>query len=62
MDSIVAYEANKIVRRAVAKELEIIGEAASRLRQMGVLLEQTDSLINRRNTLIHQYGVMVALW
>lgn len=50
------YEANKTVRRAVAKELEIIGEAASRLRQMGVLLEQTDSLINRRNTLIHQYG------
>ena len=50
------FEANKTVRRAVAKELEIIGEAAYRLRHMSVTLSQADSLINRRNTLIHQYS------
>lgn len=46
------------VIRAVERELEIIGEAATRLRQVRVLLTQTDSLINRRNTIIHQYGTV----
>ena len=32
-----------------------MGEAAYRLRQMDVLLSQADELINRRNTIIHQY-------
>lgn len=41
--------------RAVERELEIIGEAAYRLRQMGISLTQADALINRRNTIIHQY-------
>ncbi|MEL6672008.1 MAG: HepT-like ribonuclease domain-containing protein [Bacteroidota bacterium] len=50
------FEQQKTVRRAVAKEIEIIGEAASRLRKEGLTLKMTDSLINRRNTLIHQYG------
>ncbi|MEZ4825966.1 MAG: HepT-like ribonuclease domain-containing protein [Bacteroidia bacterium] len=49
------FENDKTIMRAVERELEIIGEAAYRLRQMGVNLMQADSLINRRNTIIHQY-------
>ena len=49
------FEGNKTVIRAVERELEIIGEAAYRLHQMGISLSQADSLINRRNTIIHQY-------
>ncbi|MEO0470463.1 MAG: HepT-like ribonuclease domain-containing protein [Bacteroidota bacterium] len=41
--------------RAVERELEIIGEAAYRLRQAGIELTQSDALINRRNTIIHQH-------
>ena len=55
IDTLEQYEADKTIRLAVIKELEIIGEAAYRLRQLGITLSQTDSLINRRNTLIHQY-------
>ena len=47
--------ASSTIHRAVERELEIIGEAAYRLRQMGTELSAADSLINRRNTIIHQY-------
>ncbi|MEM9717678.1 MAG: HepT-like ribonuclease domain-containing protein, partial [Bacteroidota bacterium] len=47
--------ASLTIQRAVERELQIIGEAASRLRKMGVELETTDQLINRRNTIVHQY-------
>ncbi len=50
------YESSSsTIKRAVERELQIIGEAAYRLKQMDVKLTQTDSLINRRNTIIHQY-------
>lgn len=55
IESYEEYEMNKTVRRAISKELEIIGEAARRLQQMEIHLSQSDALINRRNTLIHQY-------
>lgn len=53
-----AFEADITVQKAVIKDLEILGECAKRLRQMDILLSQTDQLINRRNTLIHQYDAI----
>ena len=44
-------------QRAVERELITIGEAIRRLRQMGIIFPQTDRMINRRNTIIHQYDV-----
>jgi len=52
------FEQNITVQKAVIKDLEILGECAKRLRQMGISLSQTDQLINRRNTLIHQYDAI----
>jgi len=50
------YESSSsTIKRAVERELQIIGEAAFRLKQMDFELTQADSLINRRNTIIHQY-------
>jgi len=49
---------------AIERRIGIIGEAASKLKKMGVLLAETDSLINRRNTIIHQYDEFTprAIW
>lgn len=48
----------------VEKRLILIGEAAFRLRQMGISLSLTDQLINRRNTIVHQYDQFThkAIW
>ena len=40
---------------AVERRLIIISEALRRLNQIGVVLSKSDSLINRRNTIVHQY-------
>ena len=55
IQSIQEFKNNITVVRAVEREIEIIGECLSRLRQSGVELSQTDSIINKRNTLAHQY-------
>lgn len=49
---------NITVIRAIEREIGIIGEATKRLRQMGVELTDSDSIINRRNTIHHQYDVI----
>ena len=46
---------NLTVQRAVERELGIIGEACTKLRKIDVELSGTDSMINRRNTIVHQY-------
>ena len=46
---------NSLVQDAVERRLIILGEATKRLQQMGVSLSYSDSSINRRNTIIHQY-------
>lgn len=51
------YIENLTVQRAVERELGIIGEACHRLKKMELLLASSDSMINRRHTLIHQYDV-----
>lgn len=49
------YEDSINAQDGVEKRLIIIGEAAYRLRQMGEILPQADQIINRRNTIVHQY-------
>jgi len=46
---------NLTVQRAEERELAIIGVACYKLQQEGVRLQNGDTMINRRNTLIHQY-------
>jgi|LakMenE01Jun11ns_1017448.scaffolds.fasta_scaffold9852998_2 uncharacterized protein with HEPN domain len=53
-----AYKKDKKLRRAVERELEIIGEAINRLNKLdGRTIEITDSrrIINLRNQVIHGY-------
>ncbi len=45
-------------QRAIEREMGIIGEAAYQLRKLGLNLKDHDKLINRRNTLVHQYDVI----
>ncbi|MEM6805995.1 MAG: HepT-like ribonuclease domain-containing protein [Bacteroidota bacterium] len=48
------------MQAAVERELINIGEALCKLRRLGISLSITDQLINRRNTLTHQYDVFSA--
>ncbi|MEO1385107.1 MAG: HepT-like ribonuclease domain-containing protein, partial [Bacteroidota bacterium] len=41
--------------RAVERELAIIGEAAHHLQKLKVNFIGRDQIINKRNTLVHQY-------
>lgn len=50
------FEVNLTIQRAVERELGIIGEAAWQLQKRNFIFEGQDQLINRRNTLVHQYG------
>jgi len=51
------YESNKLLRRAVERELEIIGEATNRLLKIQPDIEITDArrIVNLRNWVIHAY-------
>ena len=48
-------QSTSTVKRAVERELQIIGDVALRLRKMDIKLSQANNLINRRNTIVHQY-------
>ena len=50
-----SYQVNLTVQRAIERELAIIGEACLKLTRMQISLEKGDRMINRRNTLVHQY-------
>jgi uncharacterized protein with HEPN domain len=51
------YEKNLLVRRAVERELGIIGEAINKLLQMdeGVEIEHARRIVDLRNRVIHGY-------
>jgi uncharacterized protein with HEPN domain len=51
------YLANKMLRRAVEREFEIIGEAMSRIERLDPKLEISSKkqIINMRNRVIHGY-------
>ncbi len=55
VDSLEQYEEDMMLQDAVERRLIIIGEALNKLQKMDVELATADRLINRRNTLAHQY-------
>jgi uncharacterized protein with HEPN domain len=60
------YKQNKLVRRAVEREIEIIGEAVSRLLKSHpeIILENGRQIVNTRNWVIHGYDKVddVIIW
>ena len=58
------FAANRTVQDAVERRLMTIGEALFKLRREGFTLSFSDQMINRRNTLAHQYDVVspLAVW
>lgn len=61
-----AYEENKLLRRAVERELEIIGEAANRLLQLDpeIPIMNARKIVDLRNFVIHGYDKVdnVIIW
>ena len=55
IDSLATYEADVKTQDAVERRLMIVAEALLRLRREGVSLPYSDQIINRRNTMTHQY-------
>jgi uncharacterized protein with HEPN domain len=51
------YESNKILRRAIERELEIIGEAVNRILSIDPDIDISNSrrIVNLRNWVIHAY-------
>lgn len=51
------YQNNKLLRRAVERELEIIGEAASRILKIdpAIQIENARKIVDLRNWVIHGY-------
>lgn len=62
----IAYQTNKQLRRAVERELEIIGEAANRILQINSTIEISDArkIVDLRNWVIHGYDRVddVIIW
>ena len=60
------YQKNKLVRRAVERELEIIGEATNRILSIDQDIEISDSrrIVDLRNLVIHGYDKVddVIIW
>ena len=49
------YHAHPLVRDGVERRLIVIAEALNKLRNLGIHVSSGQSIINRRNTIIHQY-------
>ena len=60
------YESNKLLRRAVERELEIIGEATNRILKLDVNLtiSYARRIVDLRNFVIHSYDSIdnVIIW
>jgi uncharacterized protein with HEPN domain len=56
-DDIKSYKANKMLRRAVEREVEIIGEALNRINKVdpGIDISGKRQIIGMRNRVIHAY-------
>jgi uncharacterized protein with HEPN domain len=56
----VAYEQNRMLRKAVERELEIIGEAINRLLKSNPEIQITNarSIVDMRNRVIHAYDAV----
>jgi uncharacterized protein with HEPN domain len=64
--SLTTYESNKLLRRAVERELEIIGEAVGRIlkRDPEINISSSRRIVNLRNWVIHAYDNVdnVIIW
>jgi uncharacterized protein with HEPN domain len=60
------YQNNKMLKRAIERELEIIGEATNRLLKLNpeLILEHSRRIIDTRNFIIHGYDKIddVIIW
>ncbi len=60
------YQTNKLLRRGIERELEIIGEATNRITKIDSEIEISDSrrIVNLRNWVIHGYDKVddVIIW
>ena len=60
------YESNKLLRRAIERELEIIGEATNRVLKIKPDIDIPDSrrIVNLRNWVIHAYDNVdnIVIW
>jgi uncharacterized protein with HEPN domain len=60
------YKSNKLLRRGIERELEIIGEATSRILKIDVSVDISDSrrIVDLRNWVIHGYDKIddVIIW
>ena len=60
------YQANKLLRRGIERELEIIGEAASRILKLdsSINIENARKIVDLRNWVIHSYDKIdaVIIW
>jgi uncharacterized protein with HEPN domain len=60
------FDQNLTIQRAVERELEIIGEAISRLLKLSeaIIISQARQIVNLRNRVIHAYDAVdkVILW
>ena len=60
------YRENKLLRRAVERELEIIGEAASRILKLDpdISIENARRIVDLRNWVIHGYDKVddILIW
>ncbi|MEL5893309.1 HepT-like ribonuclease domain-containing protein [Bacteroides sp. GD17] len=61
-----AYEQNKLLRRAVERELEIIGEAVNHLLELDntIAIDNARRIVDLRNFVIHGYDKVdnVIIW
>jgi len=57
VDSFETYQQNKLIRRAVEREIEIIGEATNRILKLdeAVNIEHARKIVDTRNWVIHGY-------
>lgn len=60
------YQKNKILRRAVEREIEIIGEAMNNILKLdaGIQIENSRKIVDTRNWVIHGYDTVddVVVW
>lgn len=54
------YQQNKMIRRSVEREIEIIGEATNRLLKLSpnILITSASKIVDQRNLIIHAYDAI----
>ena len=61
-----AYKTNKLLKRAIERELEIVGEAAGRILKIdpGFPIENARKIVDLRNWVIHGYDIIddIIIW